>query len=109
MAVQLVDSNTVDRPAAVADPLAGAALAAAASPENAVQEAADVPATPQDDYPVWRIPCGDMINRDRAITVFVEHGEVVVVGPPGETARLLGTQLNELRTALDEAAELAER
>lgn len=58
---------------------------------------------------VWRVQCGDLISRDRCVTVFVEDGEVVLVGPPGETARLSGRQLGQLRAALREAAELAER
>lgn len=58
---------------------------------------------------VWRIRCGDMIHRDRCVTVFVDNGEVVVVGPPGETARLTDGQVGQLRTALNEAAKLAER
>lgn len=58
---------------------------------------------------VWRIRCGDMIHRDRCVTVFVDRGEVVVVGPPGETARLSAGQVGQLRAALNEAAKLAER
>ncbi|MGH3951535.1 MAG: hypothetical protein ACRDSE_20860 [Pseudonocardiaceae bacterium] len=59
-------------------------------------------------HSVWRIQCGDMIHRDRCVTVFADAGEVVVVGPPGETARLSAVQVNQLRTALNEATELAE-
>lgn len=59
--------------------------------------------------PVWRIQCGDLISRERCVTVFVDDNEVVLVGPPGETARLTGGQLGQLRTALNEAAKLAER
>ncbi|WP_242613436.1 hypothetical protein [Herbihabitans rhizosphaerae] len=58
---------------------------------------------------VWRISCGDVINRDRFLTVLVERNRVVLVGPPGETAVLSAGQLGQLRTALREAAELAER
>jgi hypothetical protein len=58
---------------------------------------------------VWRIPCGDLIRRERCVTVYVDGKEVVLVGPPGEAARLTAGQLGELRAALDEAAELAER
>lgn len=60
------------------------------------------------DRTVWRIQCGDMISRDRCVTVFVDGGEVVVVGPPGETARLSAGQAAQLRAALTEAATLAE-
>jgi len=58
---------------------------------------------------VWRIDCGDVVNRDRCLTVLVERNRVVLVGPPGETAVLNTGQLGQLRTALREAAEQAER
>ncbi|MGC7093147.1 hypothetical protein ACPZ19_00635 [Amycolatopsis lurida] len=58
---------------------------------------------------VWRVQCGDLINRERCVTVFVDDSQVVLVGPPGETARMTGSQLGQLRTALNEAAKLAER
>ncbi len=58
---------------------------------------------------VWRVQCGDLISRDRCLTVYVDDGEVVLVGPPGETARLSAGQLGQLRAALNEAAELAGR
>ncbi|RLK60165.1 hypothetical protein [Actinokineospora cianjurensis] len=58
---------------------------------------------------VWRIACGDVINRDRCLTVLVEKNKVVLVGPPGETAVLSSGQLGQLRDALREAAEQAER
>ncbi|EHY89720.1 hypothetical protein SacazDRAFT_02832 [Saccharomonospora azurea NA-128] len=58
---------------------------------------------------VWRVQCGDLISRDRCLTVYVDDDEVVLVGPPGETARLSAGQLGQLRAALNEAAELAGR
>jgi hypothetical protein len=58
---------------------------------------------------VWRVSCGDVINRERCLTVLVERNQVVLVGPPGETAVLSAGQLGQLRTALREAAEQAER
>jgi hypothetical protein len=58
---------------------------------------------------VWRINCGDVVNRERCLTVLVERNRVVLVGPPGETAVLTTGQLGQLRTALREAAEQAER
>lgn len=58
---------------------------------------------------VWRIRCGDMINRDRCVTVSVDKGQVVVTGPPGETARLSPGQIGQLKAVLTEAAKLAER
>jgi hypothetical protein len=58
---------------------------------------------------VWRINCGDVVNRERCLTVLVERNRVVLMGPPGETAVLTSGQLGQLRTALREAAEQAER
>jgi hypothetical protein len=58
---------------------------------------------------VWRISCGDIVNRERCLTVLVERNRVVLVGPPGETAVLTAGQLGQLRNALREAAEQAER
>lgn len=58
---------------------------------------------------VWRINCGDVVNRERCLTVLVERNRVVLVGPPGETAVLNAGQLGQLRVALREAAEQAER
>jgi hypothetical protein len=63
------------------------------------------PARPRE----WRIRCQDVANRERFLTVFVEHGKVVLVGPPGESAVLSAGQLGQLRTALQEAADEAER
>lgn len=57
----------------------------------------------------WRIRCQDVANRERFLTVLVEHGRVVLVGPPGETAVLTSGQLNQLRAVLHEAADEAER
>ena len=51
----------------------------------------------------------DLISRERCVTVYVDDDEVVLVGPPGETARLSVGQLGQLRAALNEAAELAGR
>jgi hypothetical protein len=57
----------------------------------------------------WRVRCQDVANRERFLTLFVEHGRVVLVGPPGESAVLTPAQLTQLRTALQEAADEAER
>jgi hypothetical protein len=57
----------------------------------------------------WRVRCQDVANRERFVTLFVEHGRVVLVGPPGESAVLSPGQLNQLRAALQEAADEAER
>lgn len=58
---------------------------------------------------VWRVQCGDLIGRERCMTVYVDDDEVVLVGPPGEAARLTRTQLGRLTAALGDAAGLAER
>lgn len=73
------------------------------SAPNAVRE------LPDGGRRVWRVQCGDVVNRDRCLTVLVEKDTVVLVGPPGETAVLTTGQLGQLRTALKEAAEQAER
>ncbi|MDX3657809.1 hypothetical protein PV646_10900 [Streptomyces sp. ID05-26A] len=57
----------------------------------------------------WQISCGDVVERDRQLTVKVVQGQVVLVGPPGETAVLSHDQLVQLRAALREAADQAER
>jgi hypothetical protein len=57
----------------------------------------------------WRIRCQDVADRERFVTLFVEHGRVVLVGPPGESAVLTPGQLSLLRSALQEAADEAER
>ncbi|MFI9008686.1 hypothetical protein ACIGNX_15805 [Actinosynnema sp. NPDC053489] len=57
----------------------------------------------------WRIRCSDVVDRERCLTVVVDRGRVVLVGPPGETAVLSADQLGQLRAALREAAEQAER
>jgi hypothetical protein len=48
-------------------------------------------------------------NRERFLTLFVEHGRVVLVGPPGESAVLTHAQSGQLAAALQEAADEAER
>lgn len=57
----------------------------------------------------WRIQCSDVVDRARCLTVMVDRDTVVLVGPPGETAVLSPGQLGELRAALREAADQAER
>lgn len=58
---------------------------------------------------IWRVRCGDFIDRDRCLTVFVEAGKVVVNAPPGETGRLTADQTRQLRAALNEATRFAQR
>jgi len=57
----------------------------------------------------WRIRCSDVVDRERCLTVVVDEDRVVLVGPPGETAVLSADQLVQLRAALREAADQAER
>lgn len=57
----------------------------------------------------WQIHCRDVVNRERCLTVVVDEGRVVLMGPPGETAVLSEGQLGQLRMALREAADQAER
>lgn len=117
--MQLVDSNTTGRAGVVNEAMSGAArqtVPTVPTESHTAQRAQGAPASHytqpsrhEGGHPVWRIACGDMINRERSIAVFVDDGEVVVVGPPGESARLAGAQINELKTALGEAAKLAGR
>lgn len=58
---------------------------------------------------VWHIGCRDVIDRERFLTVLVEHNQVVLVGPPGETAVLTAGQIDQLRSALRQAVEHTER
>lgn len=58
---------------------------------------------------VWRVPCGDVIDRERCVTLFVENNQIVMVSPAGEAARMTPEQLIQLKTALNEAAKMAER
>ena len=84
-----------------------AELAAPAVEESSEPESGWVGSTGTKRW--WRIRCRDVVNRDRCLTVLVDRGTVVVVGPPGETAVLSAGQLGQLRAALREAADQAER
>lgn len=55
----------------------------------------------------WRVGCSDVIGRRRELTVVIEHGRVVLVGPPGETVVLSLQQADQLRAALREATAVA--
>ena len=70
---------------------------------------ADQPASCPDGRRAWQIHCRDVVNRERSLTVVVDKGRVVLMGPPGETAVLSAGQLGQLRTVLREAADQAER
>ena len=54
--------------------------------------------------PRWWVDCLDPFGRDRAMTVLVEPGRVLLVAPPGETAVLSPQQTRRLHSALDRAA-----
>ncbi len=93
-----------------------AATAASATPRRVPGIVSESSVEPREDLhgsalgrKVWRINCGDVVNRERCLTVLVERNRVVLVGPPGETAVLTAGQLNQLQIALREAAEQAER
>jgi hypothetical protein len=55
----------------------------------------------------WWVECADPFGRCRAMNVVVQHGRVVVVAPPGESAVLSAEQTRELGTALAKAASAA--
>jgi hypothetical protein len=85
----------------------GAAVLTARSDRSlGVETGADGPGP---DRRQWRVRCQDVANRERFVTVLVEHGRVVLVGPPGETTVLSAGQLDQLRSVLREAADEAER
>lgn len=110
--MELVGSIATGRIGAVATPARPAprrVLHSASARQDPRPISRDVVRQIENGHAVWRIHCSDMINRDRCVTVFVDDGEVVVVGPPGETARLSAGQVGQLRAALNEAAKLAER
>lgn len=65
--------------------------------------------SPADGRRAWQVHCRDVVNRERCLTVVVDKGRVVLMGPPGETAVLSAGQLGQLRTVLREAADQAER
>lgn len=111
-AVELVDSYAAGRLAAVPSPARPAVARGLHTAPVRRDQRPDQPELLHEvdgGHTVWRIQCGDMIHRDRCVTVFVDAGEIVVVGPPGETARMTTGQVSQLRAALNEAAMLAER
>jgi hypothetical protein len=54
--------------------------------------------------PRWDVGCRDPFGRDRALTVLVERGRVLLVPPPGASAVLSAQQTRRLGQALDQAA-----
>lgn len=53
----------------------------------------------------WRVRCRDVIDRERFLTVLTDRDHVVLIGPPGETAVLSATQVDQLAEALRIATE----
>ena len=51
----------------------------------------------------WHVSCRDVAGRRRDMSVFVNHGQVVVISPPGETAVLSPLEVGRLRAALRDA------
>lgn len=78
-------------------------------PDGLVHDGDGMLRSNEGDHTVWRVQCGDLINRGRCVTVYVDEGEVVVACPPGETARMSAEQVSRLQVALSEATRLAER
>ena len=109
--MEFVDSIPASR--AAAQGMRGPARPAGFAARSAVPAVTDPRAAQVRRYEggqlVWRVQCGDMINRERCVTVLVQDDQVVLVCPPGETARLTAGQLGQLRAALNEAAKLTER
>jgi hypothetical protein len=109
--VEFVDSITAGRAGTATSPVrpVGPATAARVAPSSAPDPRTANVRRYEGGQLIWRVQCGDLISRERAMTVFVEDNQVVVVSPPGETARLTTGQLGQLRAALNEAAKMAER
>lgn len=76
---------------------------------------APIPAAPSsalrrpDQRRSWRVDCRDLGNRESCLTVIADRNQVILVGPPGETAVLSAPQLDQLRVTLRKAAALAGR
>lgn len=53
----------------------------------------------------WRIACTDPYGRERAVAIYVEHDDVLVVPPPGQAAVLNLAELDRLTRALGAASK----
>ena len=56
----------------------------------------------------WTVTCRDFAGRARPLRVVVRGSEVVVVAPPGETAVLDQAAVAQLRSAVVQAAQVAQ-
>lgn len=56
------------------------------------------------DHWVREVQCRDVARRERGLRVVVDGGEVVVVAPPGELARLQPNELRQLQQVLATAS-----
>jgi len=55
----------------------------------------------------WTVVCRDFAGRERPLRVVVRGAEVVIVAPPGETAVLDHAAIAQLRSAVAQAAQVA--
>lgn len=55
----------------------------------------------------WSIACRDFAGRERALQVLVRGGEVVIVAPAGEIAKLGPAAAVQFRSAVDQATKMA--
>jgi hypothetical protein len=53
--------------------------------------------------PRWSIACHDAFGRDRALTIFVEADQILLVPPAGAAAVLSAKQVHRLCAVLDQA------
>lgn len=56
----------------------------------------------------WTVTCRDFAGRMRPLRVVVRGSEVIVVAPPGETAVLDQAAVAQLRSAVVQAAQVAQ-
>lgn len=56
---------------------------------------------------LWSVVCRDFAGRERTLRVVARGAEVVLVAPPGETAMLDRAALAQLRSAVVQAAQVA--
>lgn len=59
------------------------------------------------NYGSWSVACRDFACRERTLRVVVWGAEVVIVAPPGESAVLDHVAIAQLRSAVVQAAQVA--